>query len=382
VGLLLLHGGATNATDTYFYLFTWGLTPSLILVVGVMYPMLLNTRVASRRALRRIRFTAPASAVLCVLVGYAWLATNRQMSAALFAIALLMSANAALQARIYFRAVAAEAGGDALWISGLALPANISACAVLAWPWDTSTAATTAMVGAITAGNAGCLAAMSRWRIGQRILDAVADERAPSPGSSWYFAKATAGYAAQLVLSTLAVTLPASGVTVLNLASKFVGALATTLINAILPILVHQSTESMAGAKRFLRMMAACLVVVGALATVAVAIVDPQYTMAAVVMSLWLLTSSAAAVAQRASFRFLPARAAGAVVTATIGIVAVTVAAASAPGFDVTVLLCAYAALDAAAATLLLWQLKDRMAGLSTFAALIGLVVLAGTALA
>ena len=64
VGLLLLHGGATNATDTYFYLFTFGLTPTQILIVGVMYPLLLNGESLTRRGLVRIRRATPALAAV------------------------------------------------------------------------------------------------------------------------------------------------------------------------------------------------------------------------------------------------------------------------------------------------------------------------------
>lgn len=378
--MLLLHGGATNATDTYFYLFSLGLTPTLILIVGVMYPMLLNRDGITQRGLRRIRWVTPVLAAACVLVGYGWLAANRDMGAALLVIACVMSLNSVLQAAIYYRSAAAEAGGDALWISGVALPANLAACAVLVWPWGSSMTATLAMVIALTVGNVVSLLLVTYRRVGQAVLDAAPEDLPLHRGSIWFLAKASVGYVSLSVFSTLAVTLPASSVTVLNLASKLVGAVATTLTNAVMPVLVHQDTQSTAGARKLLRLLAGGLSVVGGIATVAVAVIEPRLAPTAAVISLWAVSSSAAAVAQRTAFRFLPARAAGSVMAAVVVIVAVTIGLAALPGFDVTVLLCSFAMLDAASAALLLWRLKDRAASISSLLILASLAVLAGTA--
>jgi hypothetical protein len=104
VGLLLIHGGATNATDTYFYLFALGLTPTQILIVGVMYPLLLNGNALTSRGLVRLRRVTPALAAISVVAAYAWLALNRDMGGALHVIAAVMSLNAVLQARLHNRA--------------------------------------------------------------------------------------------------------------------------------------------------------------------------------------------------------------------------------------------------------------------------------------
>src|SRR4051812_5416296 len=148
LGLLLLHGGATDATDSYFYLFGLGLTPVLLLVMGVMYPLLVSESV-TQQGLRRLRIAAPLGAAVVLACGFLWLASQRGLAGALPAIASLLAANAVLQARLYYRAVAAEANGDALWISGIALPANLCACAVLVLPWPSSAAATVAMSAAL-----------------------------------------------------------------------------------------------------------------------------------------------------------------------------------------------------------------------------------------
>jgi hypothetical protein len=375
--LLLVRGGATNATDTYFYLFSLGLTPVLILVVGVMGPLLLNSQTLSKRGLQIIHFGAPTCAAFAVMGGYAWLRTHRQMEDELLSIALIMSLNAVLQGLLYYRAVAAEASGNASWSAGIAFPANAAACLALAWPWSTSITATLAMVSALAVGNAGLLIEIHRRHVGADVLAAITVEKTRHRGALWFLGRASVGYTGHLVLSTLAVTLPASSVTILSLASKIVGAISTTLTNAVLPVLIHRATETYAGARRFLRLLVASLSAVGFVATVAVAVTNTRYAMAVLVISLWTITSSGAAVAQRTAFRFLPARAAGNVIAAVLLITGVTVALAGMPGFDVTVLLCGYASLDAAAAMLLLWSLRDRVA--SSVAALM-LAVLLGLA--
>jgi hypothetical protein len=184
------------------------------------------------------------------------------------------------------------------------------------------------------------------------------------------------------VLTSVAVTLPASGVTMLSLANRLVGAVATTLTNAVMPSLVHQSTETPRAARRFLRLLLAALGASGIVATAVTAALDSDLVVAAAVVALWVAASSAAAVAQRTSFRFLPPRAAGTTMAAVLVIVAATVAFSGTPGFDVVVLLCAYAALDASTAGLLLWRLKDRSAGVVAFLAFIALVAAAWVSLA
>jgi hypothetical protein len=238
------------------------------------------------------------------------------------------------------------------------------------------------MVVAVALGNTLSLFAMAHMRVGQDVIDGVSSVAGPGRGAVWFLARSSVGYLSQVILTTLAVSLPASGITLLSLASKIVGAVATTLTNAVMPILVHQSTQSITAAKKFLRLMEGGLVVIGLLATPIAALIDRRYLTAAVLISIWLMASSAAAVAQRASFRFLPARAASTVMATTLVILGITVALTASPGFDVTVLLCAYAALDAATAALLLWQLRDRAASIGAFIALAGLASIAAASLA
>ena len=61
--------------------------------------------------------------------------------------------------------------------------------------------------------------------------------------------------------------------------------------------------------------------------------------------------------------------------TVIIIVVALAILSSTAPGFALTVLLCAYAALDGASAMLLLWPLRDRVMSLVLAGALAALAV-------
>ena len=65
LGLLLLRAGANEATDAYYYLFNMGMLSISGIVVGVVYPSLLNQQRLSRSDLRRLRNLVP---VLCLLI--------------------------------------------------------------------------------------------------------------------------------------------------------------------------------------------------------------------------------------------------------------------------------------------------------------------------
>jgi hypothetical protein len=375
IALLLSHGGATGATDTYFYLFSLGLTPTLILVQGLMYPLLLNETKISQNGLRRIRKGTPLLAFGFILVGCGWLALRGRLHGEQLPLAILIAANTVLQARLFFRAVAAEASGNPLWISGIALPANLTACVMLLLPWRSSLAATTAMLVALVVGNTALLVVVARRAVGRAVLESCPVQSAPRAGSLWFLGKASIGYVSQIVLSSLAVLLPASGVTFLGLATKLVGATSTTFTNAILPNFVHQLTSTDASGRRFLRVLVVTLAVTGAVGVVVVAVVRPEETWTATIIAAWLVTSSAAAVAVRMSFRFLPASAAGVTIVAVVVVVIAAVLASNRPGFDLNILLSAYGAVDGVTAALLLWRLKDQVMTVAIGAVLLLLLV-------
>ncbi|MGK5169812.1 hypothetical protein [Geodermatophilus sp. CPCC 205761] len=375
LALLLLHGGATAATDAYLYLFTLGQTPVLLLVVGVVYPMLLNDQRISPRGLRRLRVAAPLLGATFVLAGSLWLHANRGLDGQFVAIAVALLLNAVLQGRLFFRAVVAEAAGDALWIAGIALPANVCACIALAFPWGSSEDATTAMVVALVAGNVTLLAVMARRRIGHAVLSGATESEPEKMASLWYFGLASASHISQAVFTSLAVILPPSSVTIINVATKVVTSVTGTFTNAVMPVLVHQRTDSPAQARRFQRLMIGPLLVVGAGACAAAAVLSRQLLPIAVIVAVWLLASSAAHIAQRTSFRFLPPVAMRGPIVGVAAIVALTAALAPTQVFGVSILLCAYAAIDAVTAAVLLWKLHDRTISVLAWAVFAALVI-------
>jgi hypothetical protein len=362
LALLLLRVGADEATDAYFYLFNLGMIPIHGIIVGVMYPSLLNHERLSKRNLATIRWLTPLICLTVVGAGAGWLWVNERLQENLFPLALLCMANAVVQARLWYRAVAAEAGGKASWIAGVALPPNVIATVALLISWQSATAAMSAMVGGLLLGNLGLLAVMASREIGELVVEQQASTRASQKGPLWFFSMASAGLVGRTVLQSLAVFLPPSSITLLNVAFKIVGSVSATFVNATMPLLVHSESDSIGPGRRFLRVVTVGVIACAGVALLAVALLRPDYLLPATVTAAWLVGSSAAAVANRMSYRFLTPRTTGTrsmlVLVVIIGLAILT---AHQPGFTLIVLLCAYTAIDGANATLLLWALKDRL---------------------
>jgi hypothetical protein len=374
---LLWRHGPSGATDAYFYLFNLGLLPTQVGIVGVLYPMLLSQDRISRPGAVLLGRITVASAITATIAGSLWLALAGRLPTSLFALVALGALNAAFQARLFHRAVLAEASGTPQWMAAVALPANALATLVLLAPWATSTAAATAMMGALVVGNGGFLMLLHRLRLGADVLAALPTSRSSDQhGPAWFLTKAGVGYGGLMVLQSLAVLLPPSTLTLLSLSIKLVGSISSTFVNAVMPLLVHQSTHSPAEGRRFLRVLVIGLGV-GGLGVSGVAIsVWPQHGAAAMVLSLWLIASASAAVAQRMAFRFLPPHASRATILAVPVVVALASLSSRSQEFDLSMLLCAYAGVDAATGFLLLVALRDRFMTVVTGAVLVTLCAL------
>jgi hypothetical protein len=274
---------------------------------------------------------------------------------------VISGVNAVVQARLWFRAIAAEAGGQAVWIAGVALPANIVAVAALAPAWSAPELAVTAMVGGLLVGNLGLLLVMGRQQVGDDILRDSPMNARSRKGLAWFLGTASFAFVCQTILQSLAVLLPAASLTILNLAIKLVSSISASFVNATMPLLVHGRTDSPSMARRFLRIVVLAEAV-GAIVLVAgTHLVRPDLLVPAVVVAVWLVGSGASAVSQRMAFRFLQAREIAKRQMALLGVVVLLALASSwTDRFTLSVLLCAYAALDVVSATLLLWPLKDR----------------------
>ncbi|MDR6505103.1 hypothetical protein [Arthrobacter oryzae] len=360
--VLLWRVGANESTDAYFYLFNIGMLPIQIVIVGVMYPLLLNDDKITRRAIKRLRWLTPLLCSLLVAAGAGWLYISERLGPDLAPIAVASLVNATLQARVWFRAVTAEAAGNPRWISGVALPANFLALLILLFPFSSAPSAVLFMICGLIIGNSVLLVVMARLRVGDEVVRLSPRSKAQrSSASLWFLGKAGIGYVGLTVLQSLAVLLPASAVTLLNLAVKIVGSISATLVNSVMPILVHQKIDSPAAGRKFLRILTAGLVIASSLGIVGVAAYRPELTVPAVCLSLWAVASAAAGTAQRMSFRFLKPSASRVTILAVPVVVGFALASVNLPGFQLVVLLCAYAGVDAATSTLLLVSLKDRL---------------------
>lgn len=362
--LVLARAGTNAATDTYFYLFTLGLVPINCIVVGMMYPSLLNDHRISRAGLVGIRRATPVICAVFVLGGALWLGRHGRLTEPLLGLVALSMVNAAVQARLWFRAVAAEAGGDAIWIAGVALPPNALAALALAYPWHSPAAAMTAMTAGLVVGNATLLGVLVRRDVGGSVIAAAPETGTAGRGSWWFLTLSSSEYLAQTFMQSLAVFLPPSAITLLNIGFKIVGSVSATFVNASMPALIHRDTESPAAARRFLRIVTAVVAPAGAALVCVVGLLRPELLLPTAVVAIWLVCSSASAVAGRMSFRFLPPHTSGRTIGVVLGVAALAAVSAHGSHFALTVLLCAYAAIDGAAAMLLLWPLRDRLMSL------------------
>jgi hypothetical protein len=361
LGFLLVRAGANSATDAYFYLFSMGITPTVILIGSVMYPLLINRQRMSQRGLVRVRWVTPLLCIVFVAVGALWLEHGDRLGWPLVPLVLVSAANAVAQSFVWFKAMCAQAAGDTRWISGVALPANLVATAIVLLPWRSAEVTVTAMVSGLVAGNLACLVVMTRLGIGDVVFSgAPTTAEHPRSGTAWFFGRASVGYVGGLLMQSTAVLLPAASLTILSLAMKLVASVSATFVNAILPAYVHQNTDSTTAARRFLRMLTLAVGTTSIVGLVIVLGVRRDLLLPALALALWLLSSSTAAVAQRVSFRFLPPDTSRWTIGGVAVVVALALLSTRAPGFNLTVLLSSYAALDAVAALLLLWLLKDR----------------------
>jgi len=371
---LLWRHGPSGATDAYFYLFNLGLLPTQVGIVGVLYPMLLSQDRISRSGAVLVGRIAVAGAVTATLAGSLWLGFAGRLPMSLYALVAMGALNAAFQARLFHRAVLAEASGTPQWMAAVALPANALATFVLLAPWPTSTAAATAMMGALVVGNGVFLVYVTRQRLGAEVLAALPTSRVSGHhGPAWFLTKSGVGYGGLMVLQSLAVLLPPSTLTLLSLAIKLVGSVSSTFVNAVMPLLVHQSTESPAEGRRFIRVLVVVLGVGGLAASGVVTLVWPQQGAPSLVLAMWLIAAAAAAVAQRMAFRFLPPHASRVTIVAVPVVVALAAVSSRSSNFDLSVLLCAYAGVDAATSFLLLAALRDRFMTIVSGAVLVTL---------
>ncbi|MEV7135687.1 hypothetical protein AB0N24_22710 [Arthrobacter sp. NPDC093128] len=339
-----------------------GNLPTQILIVGVLYPMLLNQDRVTRRGALRFGRLVPVAALLAVAAGSGWLSIQGRVSLDIAPILILAAVNAVIQARLWFLAVFAEADGRPHWMAAIALPANVLATLVMLLPWPSSTATVTAMFVALAIANGGFLVVMARVKVGIHVLDGLpAVPGRKHSAHYWFLSKSFVGYGGLMIVQSLALVLPPSTLTLLTLPMKIVGSVAATFVNAVMPLLVHQNTESPTEARRFLSILTVILGSLGLVILVAGGLFLPEHFVQVLVVALWLLAAAAASVAQRMMFRFLPPSASRITLAVVPMIVAAVAVSVQSDGFGLIALLCAYALVDAASGFLILVALRARV---------------------
>lgn len=359
---LLWRHGPSNATDAYFYLFNLGNLPTQIFIVGVLYPMMLSADRVTRRGAKRFGLFVPLAALAAIAAGTVWLWAQGRVTAELIPILALAAVNAVFQARLWFRAVSAEAEGSPRWVAAVALPANALATLVLLIPWPTSEATVTAMMTALCVANAAFMILQSRKRVGREAIRRLPSRPERRHAAHWWFlTKSFVSYGGLMIVQSLALILPPAVLTLLTLPMKIVGSVSATFVNAIMPRLIHQGTDSPDAARRFLRQLVA---LIGTVALVGLAggyVLVPQHFLTMVIVALWLVASASSSVSQRMTFRFLPASASRVTIIIVPLIVMAVALSTQAAGFGLVALLCAYALVDSASSFLLLISLRDRL---------------------
>ncbi len=357
--LLLFRVGANDQTDIYLYLFNMGMLPTQIVVVGVLFPMLLNRERATRTLARLVRRWVPFAGALFVLLASAWMAINGRLAASLAPIVAASLVNAFLQACIWARAVAAEAIGDPNWISGVAIPANALAVVALLIPFPDG-ASVVAMVSALAVGNLTLLGVMRMRSVGDAAFVDLPESRVVgSRAEVWFLTKAAVSYGGLALIQSMAVVLPPAMLTLLSVAAKIVASLVATFVNAVMPRIVHQDSKSPLPSMRFLAWLYIGGVVVGLGLTGSVLAYDRQLALMAVCVALWILGAVSNAVAQRTAYRFLRPNASRITIFVVPMIAGLAILSSFKPTFDLATLLCAYAAVDATTGAVLLIALRS-----------------------
>ncbi|MCR2764236.1 hypothetical protein NQ152_12050 [Microbacterium sp. zg.B48] len=360
--LLLARVGANDATDVYLYLFNMGMLPTQIVTVGVVFPMLLNRERITARLARLIRRWIPFVGSGFVLLAAFWMALNGRLEELLLPIVAASVVNAFLQARVWIRAIGAEAAGDPNWISGIAIPANVLAVGALLLPLPTPELLIFAMVSALAVANLGLLVFMTVRKVGDKSFSELPVSRLQgSRAETWFLTKAGVSYGGLAVIQSMAVLLPPAVLTILSVAAKIVASLVATFVNAVMPRVIHRESSSLRPSMRFLSFLYIGAAVVGAGIVGFAAVFGGELLLPAVCVALWVVGAVANSVAQRTAYRFLPPNASRITISIVPIVAVLTVASTLSPNFQLATLLCAYAAVDASTGALLLAALKEKL---------------------
>lgn len=310
--ILLLRGvGATRISDAYFFLFGWGLAPTQVVMMGVMYPRWL--RRGRPRYLSEVLWvsgTSLAGGILTMGALFVYCFLSKGDWHEYIVIAGFLATNSAIATLAWAVALLKAAEGRSLALATVTLPANSLACLGIVFGGQDQGLRVVFMSVGLIVGNLGYVLVqwptVLRGRGGQESVRHETDDR---HATGWYLLKAITGYGSGLALQGVSATLPASGVTVVSIAAKVVTGFSGSVTNILLPRLVNRETENPAKVWRFVWVVVGGVVGLSGPCLAGAAMGWHQAAWVAIVLA-WILATTANASFQRVAYRFRSPRAA------------------------------------------------------------------------
>lgn len=233
---LLVREGVGPASDVYFLCFGGGQLVISVWVLGFVYPRQLAHR---ERSWGRTESLSPyvaagavvAAAVYAACVGYPW-----QLLSAIAA-PLAVAAAAGAAAATYAAGLACA--GRPLALAGVALPANLVACAAMSSVAVHPAATPIAMCVGLAFGNVILMCLLRRPAHTVLRASSVSDERCtPLPDERWLLLASVVGGVSPLLAQAVLATFPAGRLSAFSVVTRL-GLAATTIgVNAVLPLVL------------------------------------------------------------------------------------------------------------------------------------------------
>lgn len=383
IALLFASASAGVASDAYFYILPWAQFPAQVILFGVAYPVWVRgERLPAERVW--IGLTPLASAALAAIAGivFARLASTYNE---LWLHVLLLGAIGAGTSVAWTYALRLASTGEAYWLAGLTLPANLMSCLALLAVHDLTLAQRVSLM--LAAQLLGTILFIPGLWLRSRGLPASADkEVARRAGGNerthrWFLAQSATGYGAMIALQSIAAVLPAASLSIVGVVSRVVAGVTAIGTNAVLPRLLHSSSGSGASVFRFARVVnilawIATLVAIG----LALFLHDSiPWIWTIVLIFPWAAATNLNASMKRVAARFLSSR------VATVSIISAIVTPAAVGGLclvmgpDINLVLCGMILLDLVPGCVLAIMLAQKFTAISSLS--IFLVVLVPVAL-
>ena len=325
--ILLFHNVPSGrASDAYFYLYNWGLLPTQMILLGVVYPLWLRSVPLGRlRVARIVAGVSTASGAAALLATFILVLLGKGYHG-IWLHAALLAGVGAVAAVGWAGALRSAALGRPAWLSSVTLLSSLFACLALAAPASNLGDRVTRMCVGLLVGSA--VFAVLVILLGTR---ATRDETLSvvRPGSNepgWYLLKSVIGYGAAISLQSMTASLATSSLSSLNIVIKVVSGFSTVVTNTILPRLVHSSSSSADDAFGYGWSVLYLASALGLAAGGAEIALGGRYPALGLIIAAWILASSLSVSSQRVALRFFPASysaisvGAGLVIPLTVGV--------------------------------------------------------------